>query len=149
MDHSPTLIVACTIFGESRGLPVEAQIGVACVLHHRLKSGRWGTTWEEVCWAKQQFSCWTEKDPNRPLLLALLEGVGDQLRGPDAEAWAQAQWIAEGIIRGAIRDRVSGATHYHANTMKTPKWAEGKTPVCVLPEDLKWPRKLLFYAGVR
>ena len=58
---------------------------------------------------------------------------------------AQADWIAQGIISGAIEDRTGGATHYYAPRAMTPigrvpPWAKGLTPMKVGSQ--------LFFSGV-
>lgn len=127
-----TQVVAMTIWAEARAEPIEGEVAVGCVIRNRvLRPQRFGDTWAKVCLAKWQFSCWIPQggEKNYRMLMARCEASqkGDQ-------PWpAQALWIAEGVINGAIEDRVAKADHYYASWMLTPpKWAAGKTPVAVI-----------------
>lgn len=138
---SPEQTVAMTIWAESRAEPVEGQIAVGCVIRNRvLHPKRYGDGWKPVCLAKWQFSCWIPEggEANYRMLMARCE---EGLAG--VRPWpAQPLWIAEGVISGAVEDRVAFATHYYASWMPTPpKWADGLNPVAVI-------RTHRFYAGV-
>ena len=129
---SPEQTVAMTIWAESRAEMIEGQVAVGCVIRNRLMlPERFDDTWKEVCLHKWQFSCWIPQggEANYQLLMARCEAG---LNG--AKPWpAQALWIAQGIISGAVSDRVNGATHYFASWMKTPpKWSVGVNPVAII-----------------
>lgn len=121
-----------TIWAEARAEPIEGEVAVGCVIRNRvLRPKRFGDTWQKVCLAKWQFSCWIPQggEANYRMLMTRCEAA---LKGELPWPW-QALWIAEGIISGAIEDRVAGADHYYANWMlKPPKWAEGVQPVAVV-----------------
>lgn len=127
-----TQVVAMTIWAEARAEPIEGEIAVGCVIRNRvLRPQRFGDTWQKVCLAKWQFSCWIPQggEANYRMLMARCEAA---LKG-DLPWPAQADWIAQGIISGAIEDRVAHADHYYASWMpKPPKWAVGVEPVAVI-----------------
>lgn len=132
LARTPTWVVGMTIWAEARAEPIEGEVAVGCVIRNRLlRPQRFADTWEKVCFAKWQFSCWIPEGgvENYQMLMARCEAA---LAG--RSPWpAQQLWIAEGIISGAIEDRVSGADHYFASWMKTwPAWAKGLTPTVVL-----------------
>lgn len=53
-----------TLWGEARGETLEGQGAVAHVIMNRRNDGRWGSTYDAVCRAPSQFSCWNHNDPN-------------------------------------------------------------------------------------
>lgn len=125
-------VVAMTIWAEARAEPIEGEIAVGCVIRNRLlRPARFADTWKGVCLAKWQFSCWIPQggEANYRGLMARCEAC---LKG--LLPWpAQDRWIAEGIISGAIEDRVAKANHYFASWMpKPPAWAAGVDPVAVI-----------------
>ena len=135
-------ILALTVWAESRGEPVEGQIAVANVIKNRVALGRWGGSFEAVCRAPMQFSCWNEgTDANHQALLALANLVTSGHEPVDPR-FAQARWIAAGIASGALLDNVRGATYYHVRTMNPfPRWALGQIPCASLGAHL-------FYRGI-
>lgn len=130
MSHEQT--VAMTIWAEARAEAIEGQVAVGCVIRNRLLlPKRFSDTWKGVCYAPWQFSCWVPQggESNYQMLMARCEAG---LKGE--KPWpAQALWVAEGVIRGALFDRVDGATHYYASWLKPPpKWARGVEPVVII-----------------
>lgn len=137
-------VVAMTIWAEARAEPIEGEVAVGCVIRNRLlRPMRYADTWAKVCLARWQFSCWIPEggEQNYRLLLARCDAA---LKG--TLPWpAQADWIAQGIISGAIEDRTGQATHYYAPRAmtpigKVPPWAKGLTPMKVGSQ--------LFFSGV-
>lgn len=129
---SDSQVVAMTIWAEARAEPIEGEVAVGCVIRNRLlRPRRFADTWSGVCLAKWQFSCWIPQggEKNYQLLMARCDAA---LAG--SQPWPrQALWIADGIISGAIEDRVAGADHYYASWMtKPPAWANGLTPTAVI-----------------
>lgn len=125
-------VVGMTIWAEARAEPIEGEIAVGCVIRNRvLRPQRFGDTWQKVCLAKWQFSCWIPAggEANYRMLMARCDAcLAGTLPWP-----AQALWVAEGIISGVIEDRVAKADHYYASWMpKPPLWAVGKTPVAIV-----------------
>jgi len=140
---SDTDWVALTLWAEARAEPIEGQIGVANVIRNRVKSGRWGRTYESVCLAPKQFSCWIPEGgkANYDALQVLKRSV--ELGGDIKDrALRTCYWVASGCVDGSMPENVSGACHYHAITMASlPKWAVGHVPVARLGHHA-------FYAGI-
>lgn len=116
-------LIALTIYGEARGELVEGKIAVACVLRNRLRVGKWGASYERVCRAPKQFSCWNLSDPNAAVLKRLTTQIQQGLP-PTDPALLECYWIADGLMKDLIQPRVGDATHYCARSMPTPPaWA--------------------------
>lgn len=130
-DLPDRIVLALTIWGESRGEPVEGQIAVACVVRNRLtRAINTAPRWRDICLAPMQFSCFNEADPNAGPIARAAVNLMTALPTPEL---AQALWISDGILAGAVIDNVLGATHYVTEAlMKShpPKWAVGEKPLC-------------------
>lgn len=133
---TPHQLVAMTIWAEARAEPIEGEVAVGCIIRNRvLMPKRFDDTWAAVCLAKWQFSCWIPQGgaANYHMLMTRCDAA---LAG--REPWPrQPLWIAEGIVSGAIEDRVGGATHYYSPAAMVPrgsmpKWAVGVTPVAII-----------------
>lgn len=104
-------IIAATLYLEARG---EKELGiraVATVIHNRYKAR--GTSPEEVCTARHQFSCWNAGvySPKVPVL------------GPDAKAWKLCLAIERELLDGVFIP-LDDWNHYYASNMATPpSWA--------------------------
>ena len=125
-------ILALTLYGETRGEPIEGQIAVGCVIRNRATDAakRWGTTVRDVCLQPMQFSCWQEK--GGAANYATLVEAAQKLAQKQAvsSVMEQCSWVSLGLSRGAILDTVKGANHYHTVSMvPRPKWAQTQTPV--------------------
>ena len=123
--------LALTIWGESRGGPIEGRVSVANVIRNRLNTGRWGDTYRAVVLAPWQFSCWKpqggQANYNAVQNIAL-QLVNDEK--PEDAVLRECLWIAHGIIGEWIQDSVRRATHYHTSSMKPkPYWANGRDPI--------------------
>lgn len=118
--------VAQTLWGEARGEGREGMAAVACVIGNRLaRNMRGKTSLTAVCLDKYQFSCWNPNDPN----LSRLDRVR---RNPD-ESYRIARELATQLIDGQLDDMTSGATHYYADSLRTPPyWAVGLRPCFTL-----------------
>ena len=99
-------IVFRTLFGECRGEPIEAQVGVGCVLRNRLKDARWPNFYNDVALQPAQFSCFRPQDPN-------FERLMDPEEHEAESVLAQLRWVAKGIVDNFLRDNVAGANHYY------------------------------------
>ena len=132
-------VVGLTLWGEARGEQIEGRIAVACVIHNRLIDGRWGSSYQAVCQARKQFSCWNADDPNR----AKIDALAEQLERQSfiEPVIGECLWIAEGLIAGRFLPRVKHATHYHTRTI-VPYWAHGAEVVATIGSHL-------FYEGVK
>lgn len=145
-------VLALTMYGEARGdnrdgSSVEERIAVGCVVRNRLTKdpARFGHGFASVCWARLQFSCWNENDPNSAELWHQGRIIASGIRITDP-ILAETHWLARGIVDGVIRDNTDGATHYFApRSMKPagtrPNWAIGKTPCATVGTQL-------FFKGV-
>lgn len=133
MTLSPLDILALTIYGEARGEPIEGKIAVGNVCRNRLKTNRWGATYERVCLAPMQFSCWSPKGglSNYTLVKTLAAQIMDG-HPPNDPALAECYWVASGIHGGAARDNTERSTFYFVTNSKIPSWAIGHLPVCVI-----------------
>ena len=123
--------LARTLVGEARGTSLLDMLGVAAVVRERvLRPGWWSQplhSWQSVCRARYQFSCWNEGDPNREVILHA------EMREP--KAWQRAVRIADYAVH-YLRDQdiaqlfgVGGPeefpTHYHDRSIDTPKaWGD-------------------------
>lgn len=139
-------IVAKTIYGEARGAGVIDKIAVGAVIRERvLRPGWWGDSWETVCLAPYQFSCWNEDDPNRPKL--------DLAYSDDHRTFLNCLTVAEYVINH-FNDRDAAQifgnsgpfpTHYHDLSIDYPKaWGSEKKIIAV-----KWKSIFKFYAGIK
>lgn len=102
----PENIVFRTLFGECRGEPIEAQVGVGCVLRSRVKDQRWPDNYNDVALQPVQFSCFNPQDPN-------FERLMDPEAHEKLEVIQQLRWVATGIVDDLLRDNVAGANHYY------------------------------------
>lgn len=121
------IVLALTIWGESRGEPVEGQIAVACVVRNR-RLGHAAPTpeWRAICLAPEQFSCFNADDPNDG---PIARAAAALMTGADTPDLAQALWIADGLIAGHVKDNTRGATHYLVTALlrsHPPTWAAGQ-----------------------
>ena len=128
-------ILARTLWGEARGEGLAGQIAVAWTIRNRVNDGKakswWGEGYVGVCQKPYQFSCWNRNDPN----YAYLSGVK---RIPFREL-AQAQIVADQVMKDNVPDPTGGATHYYATTIPNPPvWAKGAK------QTLKLGRHLFF-----
>jgi len=105
-SYSAKEVLFRTLFAETRGQPIEAQVGVGSVIRKRLFDSRWPDTFQQVCLQPAQFSCYNPGDPNFPKLL-------DPEANERPEVLAQLRHVAAGIVDGLFLDNVSGANHYY------------------------------------
>ena len=87
---------------------VKGKYAVANVTLNRLKSGQWGKNICQVVYAKKQFS-WTLKK---------------KLEKPDPKRWAESREVAVNALNGARVRGLDKSLYYHADYIKTPKWAD-------------------------
>jgi N-acetylmuramoyl-L-alanine amidase len=150
-------ILTVTLWGETRGEPIEGQIAVGCVIRNRVnadlgndnKPDWWGEGYAGVCLKPWQFSCWIPQGgrENYELVMATAKTIATSTRLPDDLMLRQCAWVAQGIIVGWIQDTVKGATQYYNPKAMVPRgrvpdWAMNKTPVVVKGDHQ-------FFAGAR
>lgn len=120
------MVLALTIWGEARGEAVEGQIAVACVVRNRL--AKHAGTISGICLAPEQFSCFNDDSPEIGAMQRVATAMMTKEPTPSI---AQAIWIADGVISGAVIDNTRGATHYLTTDLlraHPPSWA-AKQPV--------------------
>lgn len=116
-DNSEINVLARTIWGEARGEGFAGMQAVANVIMNRVKRGGWyGLTITEVCKKPYQFSCWNVNDVN----YAKIQNVTTA-----DNQFLQATEIAQRAVAGTLPDITSGATEYHATSIK-PAWNYAK-----------------------
>jgi N-acetylmuramoyl-L-alanine amidase len=123
-------VLALTLWGETRGEPIEGKVAVACVIRNRMASRRQAA--RDVCLAPMQFSCWQPLGgkANHDALQVLVD-VLTSGRAPSDAVVRECQWIADGVLSGACRDLVKGADHYVTTALlsstKKPGWIRTMT----------------------
>lgn len=130
------LTLARTLYGEARGEPTEGVAAVAQVILNRVKSPRYPNTVAKVCLQRWQFSCWNERDPNRPIIANLESGAN-----PRFDALAEIAGLA---IAGTLTNPIGGALHYHSRAV-SPRWVR-KSPGATLVRTIG---NHLFWTGIR
>lgn len=110
LDDTESAIL--TIYGEARGETFEGKQAVALVIANRAE--QWGKTIRGVCYAKNQFSCYSSKDKNYPLLLSIAEDFDSAMQTNKAlqecsQAWHDETKEVEVLIDGATFYKVKGA----------------------------------------
>lgn len=127
-----TAILALTLFGEARSEPIEGIVSVGNVIQHRAADvkARWPKTVRGVCLQPYQFSAWNpiggEKNYQRVVQMAETLARGDD---PKHAGFEECAFVATGLMKKALRDRVKQATHYHTATLTPrPSWAQRHTP---------------------
>lgn len=137
-------VVARTIAGEARGQGYLDMIAVGAVIRERvLRPGWWGRDWESVCQKPWQFSCWNEGDPNREAILDAERRFAGVWRICLAAALYTVRYMRDRDLHELFGTQGPFPTHYHARTIKPPKWTEGAQLVHV-----PWDSAHLFYVGV-
>lgn len=110
--------------GEARSEGSGGMEAVACVILNRVEVAKshgtywWGNNIIQVCQKPYQFSCWNKQDPNFKKLTSVTE---------DDIQFATAMRVARRAMLGFLKDKTSGATHYHTVSI-SPNWAKGQTP---------------------
>ena len=121
-SHTPLQLFAMLLFGEARGQPNIAKIGVGFVVRNRVLDPKWwGSTWREIILKPKQFSCFNLGDPNRLIIMNPSQ--------PEQKAWEECCLVAHSIYFSVphlnLIDKTLGANHYHDTSVK-PLWADPK-----------------------
>lgn len=144
-DKRDLNILALTIYGEARSEPWEGKIAVAWSVRNRAEADLWGDGksdwWGEgvagVCLKDWQYSCWKDEPIGQGNRLRAFLVEGDTERGelrndPPTEGNLLACWhVAKEVLEDRVPDPTHGSTHYFADYIPMPKWAQGKKPVAV------------------
>lgn len=118
-------IVGLTLIGEARGETIAGQVAVGSVIRNRANSRK--QTYQQICLAPEQFSCWNHTDTNYSLLMELSDQLiaGQKIVDPYLR---QCMFVAKGIVEGDIFDNTNGAMNYLAAELffdhKLPSWAK-------------------------
>jgi N-acetylmuramoyl-L-alanine amidase len=99
----------CTVVGEARGEPIEGQVGVANVIKNRAYASN--RSYQDVCLAPKQFSCWNPGDPNFKVLQNLLSNLqyGNPISEPE---YRQCIAVVRAVQEGDFLDNTNGCKNY-------------------------------------
>lgn len=126
---SPVEIVGLTLIGEARGEPIEGIIAVGNVIKNRFTNNRTYKSYQEVCLAANQFSCWNNNDPNKGLLIELAAKMLHSEPITDIYL-TECIFIARGIIDSMLADNTKGAQYYMVTGLldseKAPSWSRNR-----------------------
>lgn len=123
-------LLALCLWGEARGETMAGKIAVASVIVNRAKAGGWfGATVRDVILKPKQFSCFNAGDPNH-IPLCLRAQLWNHYIQKD-KALRECFRIAEGVLSGAVKGNVGGATHYKT-TACAASWAASMERVAVI-----------------
>lgn len=100
-----------TVYGEARGESLEGKQAVCCVIANRAE--KWNKSIKDICFAKNQFSCYISSDPNYQKLLSIAEHFEqalalDKALAECAKAWHDDCKDIEAKIDGATFYKVTG-----------------------------------------
>jgi spore germination cell wall hydrolase CwlJ-like protein len=112
-------LLAATAWGEARSEGEAGMRAVAHVMVNRI-GPRFGEDLATVILSPKQFSVWNRGDPNRRLVLSLVNNP-DRFSLGGAE-WEAALRIAREVLSGQSADPTGGALFYHTQAVR-PRWA--------------------------
>lgn len=139
--HSPDDILdaARTVWAESRSEPFDGQVAVAHVILTRAKRARdfrertgrdhplYGDgTLASAVRRPWQFSPWNRSDPQRERMVAL------EWKHIEQPHFRCAVLAVLGAIEGTFTDPSMGATHFFADWIEPPSWADQRKKVCTI-----------------
>jgi N-acetylmuramoyl-L-alanine amidase len=107
--------------GEARGEPYEGKVAVGRCIINRWQSRKWfaAATIEATAQVPLQFSCWNRSNPNR---VKILDASYDEA------ALRNCMRAAIDALDGKGPEWLTGCTHYHADYIDCPNWAQGRMP---------------------
>lgn len=119
--------LAATLWGEARGEGAAGMLAVANVIYNRAAHPNrklfGGPTVKGVVLKPWQFSCWNANDPNRKLLVRIVdENQEPKPTTKDGVAYMQAKQIAAGVLMGTVPDPTAGALYYHSKLVTPRDW---------------------------
>lgn len=132
-------IMSLTIYGESRGEPVDGKIGVGSVILNRVDHRKWdGETIQEVCLWPYQFSCYLTGDLNRESLFWIASDFESICR--KAKSFLECFDTAKGMIDGVIPRNTTAMQYLNpiiaAKTKK--KWLSAGMKVVMKIGNHEW-----------
>ena len=134
------LCIAMAVYFEARGEPIQGQVAVAQVVENRIASDRYP---DDACSVVKQgkYVSWLEYPLRYECQFSFwCDGLPEDVT--DTTAWGQAWIVTLANEFGLYPDYVDGATHYHADDIDTPSWAERELITTTID-------KHIFYRGVR
>ena len=111
-------VVADTLYLEARGEGERGLRAVASVIFNRAK--RTGKTFEAVCLAPRQFSCWNGLAPKACKIAPKTAS--------DVKAYRLCQSIEKELLAGNF-EPLGAWTHYYNPALCAPRWARGISQV--------------------
>lgn len=112
-------ICAATAFMEASNQGADGRRAVIHVLLNRASlSPKYGNSPADCALHPFQFSCWNTTDPNRHRLAVTTDG--DPI-------WLDCLAAFDEIMDGENPDQTQGATHYFADSIAAPAWAQSAT----------------------
>lgn len=105
---NPDVIYAAqTVYGEARGEPWNAKLGVANVILNRKKARRryFGRTIKTIVKKPDQFTCWSRRNVN-------YKKCHNPLKYDSVDTWLQCYTAALLVLRGEVKDNTNGALWY-------------------------------------
>lgn len=130
-EQEPVVLLAMAVFGESRGVSMEAKLAVACVVRNRVNAGHFGSDYTGVLLKPYQFDCFDANDPNSGKLLR-------PLQYEDAVVWEACFTAAYLVHGGSAADTTNGALFYHSFPEATPPPAWGRVEQSTKPIPPFW-----------
>ncbi len=107
--------LALTAWGEARGDGIATMEAICHVILNRVADDRWPDIIREVVEQPGQFAAWSIDGPNLVKMLAVTL---------DNSIFREAYSAALRAIGDRANDPTGGATHYFANYIDKPSWAE-------------------------
>lgn len=131
-DWPPLLLLTGLVWGEARGEPWMAKLGVAWVVRNRVERGGWfGDGWVAIMAKPWQFSSLLEDDPNSAK-------IRNPLKHEPFSVWRECHLAALHAFRGEGTDPTAGATHFIDDSINPPEWTGKLIFACTIGH-------LLFY----
>lgn len=112
------ITVALTIKGEAGVENYEGKMMVASVIYNRAKGDR--DRFAPECTKHKQFSCWNNVDLSDSNISTMYDLMNDSDR---SQQWKDCKAIAVLMFLDSFKP-ITKATHYYANYIKPPYWAE-------------------------
>lgn len=123
--------IGLTIFGEARNQSIEGKVAVGNVIRNRLRSNQnfGGKSYKDLCFAKNQFSCWWEIETNNYKELERATELVINRKSFNNSVLRECLFIGEGIANGLLRDNVNGALYYRTLNLYKEKPFTVKTSI--------------------